>query len=218
MAIHLRRELDILTQKILSIGAKVEDALRHAVMSIESENKEPAHDVVKGDILIDRAEVELEEECLKVLALHQPVAADLRFVVAVLKINNDLERIGDLAANIAKQSITLDANTYPAGVFDLQEMFLRAQGMVRDSLNAFVSGDSGLAVDVCKRDDEVDEMKRAIRDRVEKMVQDRPDYVHSLFQILSISRNLERIADQATNIAEDVIYMLEGKIIRHRMQ
>jgi len=215
MPFHLRRELDILTQKVLSLGARVEDSVRHSVLSLDSDNVDSAEDVVKGDILIDQAEVELEEECLKVLALHQPVAADLRFVVAVLKINNDLERIGDLATNIAKQSISLRSRGWEVGPFDLKYMSQLAQLMLRDALNAFVSHDPSLARNVCTRDDEVDDMKRDIRVRIEKILQEDPYRVEPLFKVLSISRNLERIADLATNIAEDVSYMLEGKIIRH---
>ena len=157
----------------------------------------------------------MEEDCLKTLALHQPVAVDLRLIVAVLKINNDLERIGDLAVNIAKKSGRLaDASAHEIP-FDLAGMWEKTQSMLRDSIDALVNMDVPLAGNVCGRDDEVDAMKRDIRRTAEGIIHEDPDRVGTMLTLMAASRNLERIADLATNIAEDVIYMVEGKIVRH---
>ena len=175
-----------------------------------------AREVRQRDSDVDRREVEVEEECLKILALYQPVAVDLRFIVSALKINNDLERIGDLAVNIAQKARTLVAAPPMAIPFDLTGMSEKTQAMLRDSLDAMVNLDASLANDVCGRDDEIDRMKREIRRRGEKMIAADPERTKVLMRLLAVSRNLERIADLATNIAEDVIYMVDGKIIRHQ--
>jgi phosphate transport system protein len=158
----------------------------------------------------------LEEECLKVLALYQPVAADLRFVVAVLKINNDLERIGDLASNIAKTVSRLTTT----GPFKLPQeisiMAKQAEEMVKKSLDAVVKADSDLARQIREEDDVVDAGRQAVHRLVVQQIQESPEKVESLLQINSVSKHLERIADMATNIAEDVIYMVTGEIVRHR--
>jgi phosphate transport system protein len=164
---------------------------------------------------IDHLEVEVEEECLKTLALHQPVASDLRLIVAALKINSDLERIGDLAVNIARKAVAF-ASLGPMEIpFDLAGMWEKTQRMLRDSLDALVNLNPAMATSVCARDNEVDQMKRQIRRTAEEMMQRDPAKVPALLTLLAVSRNLERVADHATNIAEDVIYMAEGRIIRH---
>ncbi len=218
MPIHLKREIDNLKRKLLSLSAIIEDRVRQAVKSIEQRDAQLAEEVVRGDIEVDRAEVEIEDDCLKILALHQPVAVDLRFIVTVLKINNDLERIGDLAVNIARKAATLASQPPLMVPFDLPEMSERAQAMLRDSLDSLVNLDTSLALNVCARDDEVDQMKRDIRRQVEEMIRIKPEHITLLLKLLAASRNIERIADLATNIAEDVIYMVEGKIIRHRAE
>jgi phosphate transport system protein len=163
----------------------------------------------------DQREIEVEEECLKTLALHQPVAIDLRFIIAVLKINNDLERIGDLAVNIARKAVSFTEETRMDIPFDIAGMWEKTQAMLRDSLDAMVNMDAAEAANVCKRDDEVDQIKSKIRIEVEERIRREPDKVRPLLRLLAVSRNLERIADCATNIAEDVIYMVEGRIVRH---
>ena len=160
--------------------------------------------------------MEIEEECLKILALYQPVAVDLRFIVAALKINNDLERIGDLAVNIARKAALLRRRAADAEVpFDIAGMWEKTQAMLRDSIDAMVNMDARLAAEVCRRDDEVDRLKHEIRAGAEERIRREPAKVGPLLRLLAVSRNLERIADCATNIAEDVIYMSEGRIIRH---
>ena len=216
MSIHLARESDNLKRKLLSLSAIIEEQVQRSVKSVEQRDARLAEEVIRGDIEVDQAEVEIEEDCLKILALYQPVAVDLRFIVAVLKINNDLERIGDLAVNIARKAATLASHSPLVVPFDLPEMSARARAMLRDSLDSLVNLDTSLARNVCARDDEVDQMKRDIRRQVEEMIRINPEHITLLLKLLAASRNIERIADLATNIAEDVIYMVEGKIIRHR--
>jgi phosphate transport system protein len=215
MSVHLQREIERLKKQLLSLCALVEDQVQLAVRALLERDPDMARSVEKRDVEIDHREVEVEEELLKALALHQPVASDLRLIVAALKINNDLERIGDLAVNIARKAATF-ASQRPMDIpFDLAGMWEKTQLMLRDSLDALVNLNPGLANDVCARDNEVDQMKREIRHRAESMMEQDPAKVPALLTLLAVSRNLERVADHATNIAEDVIYMAEGRIIRH---
>ena len=214
----LQREIDKLKKQILELGALVEERVRMAVKSIEEYNPELAREVIRGDIQIDHREVDLEEECLKILALYQPVANDLRFIIAVLKINNDLERLGDLAVNIAERATCLDAFEKNEIITDIAIMAEKAQGMLRMSLDALVNIDPGLAREVCARDDEVDEIHANIFTKFEEAVRRQPDKLQYFISLVGVSRNLERIADHTTNIAEDVIYMSVGEIVRHRTE
>ncbi len=215
MSVHLQREIERLKKTVLSLCALVEEQAQIAVRALLDRDEEGARDVERRDLEIDQREVEVEEECLKLLALYQPVAADLRFIISALKINNDLERIGDLAVNIARKAITF-ASLPPLEIpFDLSGMWLKVQGMLRDSLDALVNLDASLANEVCGRDDDVDQMKHEIRHRAEEMIRIDPEQTSALLTLVAVSRNLERIADHATNIAEDVIYMVQGTIVRH---
>jgi phosphate transport system protein len=215
MSVHLQREIDRVKKSILSLCAIVEDQVQIAVRALLERDTALALSVEERDHDIDQREVEVEEECLKILALHQPVAIDLRFIVAAMKINNDLERIGDLAVNIARKAVSFAEETEMPITFDLAGMWNKTQLMLRDSIDALINMDSALAADVCRRDDEVDQIKREIRVGVEEQIRREPEHVRPLMRLLAASRNLERIADCATNIAEDVIYMSEGRIIRH---
>lgn len=215
MSVHLQREIDSLKKDVLSLCAIVEDQVHLAVTSLLEGDAEQAREVQKRDLDVDAREVEVEEKCLQVLALYQPVAIDLRLIVAVLKINNDLERIGDLAVNIANKSIAFSKAPPMEIPFDLAEMWAKTQAMLRDSLDAMVNLDAELANDVCARDDEVDQMKHAIRIEAEQMIRQDPERTDPLMRLMAVSRNLERIADCATNIAEDVVYITEGRIVRH---
>jgi phosphate transport system protein len=215
---HLQREIENLKKKVLSLGARVEMAVHEAIRSIEARDAALARKIIEDDIQIDQTEVDVEEECLKILALHQPVAIDLRFIVAVLKINNDLERIGDLAVNIAERASYL-ASQPPVNVaFDFAEMSEKTEAMLNKSLDALVNLSSDLAHEVCMSDDAVDNMNRQMYLRVQEGIQANPAHMPSLIHLLSVSRHLERIADHATNIAEDVIYMIDGKIVRHKAE
>jgi phosphate transport system protein len=213
--VRLRTEIDRLKKNILTLSAVVEEAVQKAMIATERRDPVMAQSVIQGDKRVDVLEVELEEECLKILALHQPVAMDLRFIIAVLKINNDLERIGDLAVNIAERAVFLADHKDVAPPPTLSELADKALSMLHKSLDALVNTDTALATEVLKTDDEVDALHRGMYGRVQKRAQENPAEVAGLFQWLSVSRYLERIADQATNIAEDVIYMMEGEIIRH---
>jgi phosphate transport system protein len=218
MPVHLQREIENLKKKILSLGAKVETAVREAALSLETGDAGLAQKIIENDFKIDQAEVEVEEDCLKILALHQPVAIDLRFIVAVLKINNDLERIGDLAVNIAERAAFLAAQLRVGVSLDFAGMAHKTQLMLKKSLDALVNLSAGLANEVCACDDEIDAMNRRMYIIVQEAIHTYPEQVESLIHLLSASRHLERIADHATNIAEDVIYMIEGKIVRHKTE
>ncbi len=216
MAKHLQRQIENLKQKILQVGNLVEDAIAKAISALVNRNGELAHHVIEADGEIDRMEVDVEEECLKVLALYQPVAADLRFVVAVLKINNDLERMGDLARNIAKRVAYLASHERIELPTEFRKMASQAQAMVKRSLDALVNSDTLLARQVRDEDDEVDTVQRIIRQKIETQMRAEPDKLELWMRLMSVSRHLERLADMATNVAEDVIYMVEGDIVRHR--
>jgi phosphate transport system protein len=215
MSVHLLREIENLKKSILTLGATVEERLREAVSSVINRNRERAGKVIQSDGDIDRNEVKIEEDCLKILALHQPVAVDLRFIVAILKINNDLERIGDLAANIAKRAVYLTSEPITCGQFHIPEMSEKVQSMLSRSLDSLVNSDADMAHGVCISDDEVDDLLRDTYKMVWERVQSDIDTLKCASHHLDVSRALERIADLTTNIAEDVIYMIEGQIIRH---
>lgn len=215
MSVHLQREIDRVKKSILALCAIVEDQVQMAVRALLDRDLDLAQSVEGRDDDIDHREVEIEEDCLKILALHQPVAIDLRFIIAAMKINNDLERIGDLAVNIAHKAVSFLEETQMPISYDISGMWDKTQAMLSDSIDALVNMDGAMAAAVCRRDDEVDQIKREIRLGVEDQIRREPQNVRPLLRLLAVSRNLERIADCATNIAEDVIYMSEGRIIRH---
>jgi phosphate transport system protein len=209
------RELDNIKKMTLSLGAMVEERVRLAVEAVENKDAEAAQRVIKTDYEIDEMEVEVEETCLKVLALHQPVAVDLRFLIAVIKINNDLERIGDQAVNIAQRVAVLAKRHDVNFNFDYARMAEKAQAMLRMSLDALVNLDEDLALKVVTMDDEVDTIQRDAYDRIKSAMKENSDKIGYMINLLLVSRHLERLADHATNIAEEVIYLIEGEIIRH---
>lgn len=200
---------------MLTLCAMVEEALKRALHAVSQRSDEQAREVIKNDARIDNMEIEVEEECLKVLALHQPVAVDLRFIVAVLKINNDLERVGDLAVNIAERCLYITSQPALKLDFDFAGMFDKSIQMLKKSLDSLVNWDAELAGEVCASDEEVDALNRRMFELFKEEAHQRPENIELMLQYLSISRHLERIADHATNIAEDVIYMTEGDIVRH---
>ncbi len=212
---HLRREIDNLKKKILHLGTVVEENVQRAVRSLEERDPLMAKKAIELDKEIDRMEIDLEEDGLKILALHQPVAIDLRFIIAVLKINNDLERIGDFAVNIAERSLFLCERPRMQVPDDIPFMAGQAQLMLRKSLDALINLDSGLAREVCRCDDIVDSRHSRLFEKIENEIRRDVGKLEFLIQVLSISRYIERIADHSTNIAEDVIYMVEGIIARH---
>ena len=215
MARFIFKELDKIKKKILSLGALVEERVRMTSTAVENRDAVIAQKIIENDWEIDEMEVDIEEECLKILALHQPVAIDLRFIVAVVKINNDLERIGDQAVNIAERVVIMSKRPEMGFIFDYQPMSEKTQAMLKMSLDALVNLDVDLAFKVITLDDEVDAMKEDAYDKIKEAIKLNPDRVGYLINLLLISRHLERLADHCTNIAEEVIYLTEGEIIRH---
>ncbi len=216
MTVHLQRQFDRLKMQILSLGALVEESFEGAIRAVQLRDPVLSKQIIEADNRIDLMEIDVEEECLHTLALYQPVAFDLRFVVAVLKINNDLERIADLAVNIAEQASFLSQHPKIEPLpFDLSTMTRKVQWMVKSSLDALVNTDTSLAQQVRDSDDQVDEIHRQMYRSLPAELIKHPDRVEPLLHLLSVSRQLERIADHAVNIAEDVIYMAQGDILRH---
>ncbi len=216
MSVLFRRQMDKLKQSMLNLSALVEANFQEAIDAVRQRDAKKGQRVIDRDRDIDLKEVDIEEECLATLALYQPVAHDLRFVVAVLKMNNDLERIGDLAANIAGQAIEM-SKTEPVGedACGLYQMASKAQMMLKRSLDALVNLDADLAAEVRRMDDDVDALHGTMYDRVEQQMRQQPDLLAQYIRLLSCGRQVERIADHATNIAKDVIYLVRGEIIRH---
>lgn len=215
MSVHMHRDMDRLRERLLELSGKVEQQLQKAIDAVNRRDAQLADEVERWDAHIDAAEIDIEEKCLEILTLYQPVAADLRFLVTALKINNDLERIGDLAVNIARKARALARFPEFRLPFDVSSMWAKAQLMLRQSVDSLVNCDPELAANVCRQDEAVDCQKRENRQQIERMMQETPQLIPALLQVLAISRNLERVADHATNIAEDVIYMVQGKIARH---
>jgi phosphate transport system protein len=218
MSKHLERDLEALEREVLAQSSRVEEMITKACQAITDRRIDVAAEVAASEAEINVREVRIEEECLKILALHQPVAIDLRRTTTVLKINTELERIGDLAVNIAERAISLVE--YPDFVVPskLEQMSRKATSMVHDALDAFVDQDVQAARDVCLRDDEIDSLNRQlIRDLCDTMRR-RSDMVEAALHVFSITRHVERIGDCATNVAEDVIYLVEGEIARHHFE
>jgi phosphate transport system protein len=216
MTKHLLRDLDNLRKQVLFLGAIVEGQIMKATTALLARRRELAVQVINGDDEIDRKEVAVEEECLKMLALHQPVAGDLRYIIAVLKVDNDLERMGDLAVNIAERAVALLANQHLSVPKEFATMVEIVRRMVHEVLEALIRSDPALAHRVLESDEEVDSLHRQIFSTLQARAREDPDAIESIISMLSISRHLERIADQATNIAEDVIFMVQGDIVRHK--
>lgn len=215
---HLLRELESLKQLILGLSAEVEEMLYKAAKAVAERDPQLAEQVLDADPTIDREEVEVEEECLKILALHQPVAIDLRFIIAVLKINNDLERIADLAVNIASRASSISRLPKVQPPIDFNAMADRVKQMLQRSLQALVKLDANVAREVMRSDDIIDGMHREMFTALSTLIKGDTQNVDTYIHYLSVSRNLERVADHTTNIAEDVIYMVDGEIVRHRLR
>jgi phosphate transport system protein len=216
MAKHLERDLENLQRDLLALAASVEEAIHKAIHALRERETKPAQQVIAGDTQIDQEENHIEEECLKILALHQPVAVDLRRIAAALKINTDLERMADLAEDIAERALYLAQLPAIPVPKKLQRMTDLTTSMVRESLDSFVNLDARQARRVCRLDDEVDRYNNEIIRELISMMQESPDMVEPGLSLFSATRHLERIADHATNIAEDVVYLVEGTIVRHQ--
>ena len=205
----------MLKERVLRQSIAVEDRLRKALLAVANRDVALAGTVMEGDAEIDQREVAIEEECLKLLALHQPVASDLRFLIATLKVNNDLERIGDLAVNMADRARLLAAAPLPGIGLPIDRMGALAIGMLRKVFQAFMDHDARLAAEVVASDDEVDDMNRAMIAAVVGRLRADDPSPEALLLLLGVSRELERVGDHASNIAEDLIYMFQGEIVRH---
>ena len=213
---HLEREISRLKRQVGSLAAAVENAVAQAVQAAGEGNSELAAAVVERDNLIDHNEIILEEECLKILALHQPVAGDLRYIITFLKVNGELERIGDLAVNIAKCAMELAAlrEEPPEGI-DFRVLTTRVREMLKRALDALLTRNCLEANEALKMDEEVDRMNRENFETITGLIRKYPRFASSYVHTLFISRHLERIGDCTTNICEDVVYLELGKIVRH---
>ncbi len=217
MARHFHEELDALRQTLLAMGGLVEDQIRRAMRSLLERDDVLAQEVIDRDRQVNTYDVEVDEQCVELLALNQPAAGDLRFITTAMKIVTDLERIWDQAVNIAQRVLELNRDPQLKPYIDLPRMADKAQRMVKESLDAFVAGDTALARQVCGEDAEVDALKEQIfRELLTFMMED-PRAIPRAIRIILISRFLERVADHATNIAEMVVYLVEGKMVRHTL-
>jgi len=216
MSRHLQKDIEALKEKIIEMGGAVEDRVYQATMSIINRDNAQAQAVINGDAEIDTIEVSIEEESMKLLALYQPVAVDLRFIIAVMKINNDLERVGDLAVNIAERSAFLATQDPIEFPFDLRAMAEKAEAMLSRSIDALINLDVKEAHRIRSEDDQVDAYNREMYARIKEDLLSQPGNINALLHAVSIGRHLERIADHATNIAEEVIYLVDARIVRHK--
>ena len=217
MSLHLLRDLDLLKRDVLHLGSLVETALGNASFVLRDRRVKLAQAVYAGESEINEKEVQIEESCLKILALHQPVAIDLRFIVVVLKVNNDLERIGDLAENLTARAVYLaEREPMPEPMAIINGMFVTIRSMLKDSLDSLVKLDVDLARKVIAQDDGVDQINRQMYDDFRQMMARDASMIEQATSWLSCSRYLERIADLATNISEDVVFMVEGEVVRHQ--
>jgi phosphate transport system protein len=212
---HFQKELETLKENLLLMATLVEEAVRNSVQSIVQRDSGLAQKTFEGEDRINKLEITIDDTCLKLLALRQPMAVDLRFITSAMKIITDLERIGDQAVNIAERAVSLNQDLQLKPYIDIPRMAEIAQTMVKDVLDAFVNGDSKLARSVCVRDDIVDGLNdQVFRELLTFMIED-PKTITRAVHLMIVSRCLERIADHATNIAEDVIFMVEARVIKH---
>jgi phosphate transport system protein len=212
---HFEFELQALKNRLLSMGALVEDRVHQAVVALMERRRDAAEKIIEGDDEVNELQIEIDDRCLKLIALQQPMASDLRLITAAMKINADLERIGDQAVNIAQNALKIIEQPPLKPLIDIPRMAELAEKMTRDSLESFVRRDVALARSVLERDDEVDSLKdQVFRVLLTYMMAD-PGTIERALGLILVSRHLERIADHATNIAEDVIFVVEAKDVRH---
>ena len=215
MRVHLQRDIDKLKRRLLVLSTEVEEDVRLAIQALTERNATLAREVVAREVQTNTMEVDIEEDCLKILALHQPVAGDLRQIIAALKIDRDLERIGDLAAHIAERSLALFVLPPLDIPFRLDEMAAKVQAMLKKALDSFMALNTAAAHEVCTMDGAINAIKKDTFRMVRQAVLQDSSRYDALMLVMHIARHLERIADHATNIAEDLIYLVEGRIVRH---
>jgi len=216
MTKSMQEDMTLLKQRILRMGGMVEEATRNATVALTQRRADLAQRVIESDDTIDMIELDVDEECLRILALHQPVAGDLRFITAVLKINNDLERIGDLACNVAERAIDLARREGLGLPLRFERMTEIVRSMLHDALDALVNRNAPLARQVLERDREINDIHREHFDLLQQALKAGPENVEAAVDLLSASRQIERIGDQTKNIAEDVVFLVEGQVIRHQ--
>lgn len=214
---HFDEALKTLKEKLLKMSSLVEESIGTSIKALMERNAELAYKVIKADDAVNMLEIEIDDLCLKLLALYQPTAGDLRFITSTMKINNDLERIGDLAVNIGERTLDLLKVPPLKLKIDIPKMAMASQVMLKDSLNAFVNKDSKLAYEVCKRDDEVDNLNHEIFMTLLNANPEDQKPVERVIDLVLVAKNLERVADHSTNICEDIIYMVDGKVIKHHI-
>ncbi len=209
-----QREIDKLKMKFMTLGSMVEDRLQKASLAMQTRDPELLQEIINTDWEIDEMEIEVEEECLKILALHQPVASDLRLLIAIIKISNELERIADNAVNIAKRVQTISKDSTLDFTIEYEPMFGKVLGMFKLGLDSLVTENSDLARRIFLEDEEVNQLRnQAYRDVVRELNEE-PGHAKCLVNLYLLARHLERIGDRIKNIAEEVIYLVEGKIVR----
>ena len=215
---HFEQDLEALKEQLLLMGGRVETAIQKSLRALERRDRDLAADVERDDLDIDHHEIDIEERCLRLLALQQPLARDLRFITAALKISNDLERIGDHAVNIAGSAQRLAPEPPLKPLVDIPRMQVLASGMLRDALDAFVRRDADAARRIVRRDDEMDQLNRQVfRELISFMIED-PRTITRALDLVLVARNLERVADLTTNIAEEVVFIAEARIIKHHAE
>jgi len=215
---HFDQDLQALKEELLEMGGRVEAIIQKSVEALKRRDRRLAEEVLADDKAIDRLEIDVDERCVSLLALRQPMAVDLRFITAALKIGNDLERVGDHAVNIAQSAERLADEPPLKPLVDIPRMADLASGMLREALDAFVQRDAATARKLVKRDDEVDNLNRQVfRELISYMMED-PRTITRAMELILVARNLERVADLATNVAEEVVFFTEARIIKHHAE
>lgn len=213
---HFEQQLGVLRKNLIQMASVVETAISNAVKSLTERNSDLARSVMAHDEQVDELELEIDKQCVDLLALQQPMAVDLRFITSAMKITNNLERMGDLAVNIAERVIPLNQEPQLKPLIDIPMMANIAQTMVKDSIDAFVNRDTALAQSVYQRDSTVDALNDQIFRELLTYMMEEPGNITRAVHLMFISRHLERIADHSTNIAEEVVYIVKGKVVKHR--
>lgn len=216
MAHHLQKEINLLKESLIRIGALTEESVTKAIHALNEKDDELADSVIEGDKVINDLEMEIEENCLKVIALHQPVAKDLRYLSVMMKVNNEFERIADIASNIAEHAHHLSKNPDIEAPYDYKAMGEVVCEMQKKSLDSYVKYDQDLAVEVMKMDDQVDEMHAEMYGKVKEAIVNDPANIDTYINYMTLSKHLERIADHAENVANDIYYMICGESSRHK--
>ncbi len=215
---HFVEELEQLKTKLLEMSALVESSIQRSISAVTQKDRNAAEEVLRTEVRINAIEIEIDEFAINLLALHQPMAADLRLIVAALKINTDLDRMGDLAVSIAERAMSLMEGPVIKPMIDIPHIAGLVQSMVRKALDAFVMRDADLARSVLASDDAVDSLRTACYHELVSFMETDPQHIQQALSLLVVTRNLERIADHSTNIAEDVLFLVKGVDVRHHAE